>query len=108
MCGPIFLAIIPGLVDDFWTFITHIPTYTRILPKWFNPEAYRVRDKVIAAVKNWLRFAFEKSGLSKPDDPIWDPYWGAKIMKERFTYAHKMSGMTTDARASEDLAIIFA
>ena len=108
MCGPNLLAINPDLLEDFWTFIGYIPIYTRALPRWFNPDAYRVRDKVIAAIKNWHQFAFEKSGLSKPDDAIWDSYWGAKIMKERYTYSHKMSGMTADARAAEDLAIIFA
>ena len=108
MCGPYFLSLNPGLNDDFWDFIGNLPVYLRGHPRWWNPKAFAIRQRVLEAVKRWHKHAFEHSGLAKVDDEMWDPYWGAKIMKERYTYADKMEAMSLDARASEDLAIIFA
>ena len=108
LCGPNFLALTPTLNDDFWKFAAFLPSYLRGLPRWWNPKAYTVRDKVLEGIKRWYRHALEQSGLAQDEDEIWDPHWGAKIMKVRYTYADKMEPMSYAARASKDLALIFA
>lgn len=108
LCGPNILSLTPSLNDDFWSFIALLPFYLRGLPRWWNPEAYALREKVLEGIKRWHSHAYEHSGLAKDDDDVWDPQWGAKIMKVRYTYADKMEPMSYDARASEDLALIFA
>ena len=108
LMGPSFLRLSPSLNDDFWDFVECLPVYMRGMPRIFNPEAHQRRERVLEGVKRYHRHAAQHAGLAKPGDPIWDEHWGAKIMKERYTYSDNMKAITLDARASEDLTLIFA
>ena len=112
LCGPHFLSLNPGLVEDYWDYVYALPALFKGLPRWLDPEPYRKRDKVLNAVKRWHRFAREHSDHTKcgTDDPEWDEYWGSKYMKVRHTYAQGIEGFrgNDDAIAIEDLTLIFA
>ncbi|KAI5200836.1 cytochrome P450, partial [Aureobasidium subglaciale] len=109
MCGPHFERLSPTSADDFWEYMRFIPVYGKGLPRWTNRAAYRARDRVLGAIMRWHSHAVEHAGCEpRADDSIWDEYWGAKIMKERYAYATKTEHLSAEAKASEDLAMIFA
>ena len=110
MCGEYILRLNPTLVEDFWAFDQSVGTLLKGLPRWMCPREYAARDKLLASVKKWHAFAHQHSDCTKTDaeDPDWDPYFGHKIVKERQKYSMKMEAMDADARASEDMGLIFA
>ena len=58
--------------------------------------------------KRWHKHALEHSPLDNEIEVRWDEYWGCKMMKDRYAYASKTSGMTVDSMASEDLGLLHA
>ena len=108
MCGPYLCSLNPTFVDDFNDYIAYLPVYASAIPRWMSPKAYAVRDKLLAAYKRWHRFALEKSPLDDGSNETWEPYWGTRLVKERFMYSSKMAKMTPSACAAEDLGLLFA
>lgn len=108
--GPSLLSLNPSFERDFWDFVNVTPTLMKGLPRWVIPNVYRARDKVLAAVKNWHRFARRHSAYrkNKPHDPAWDEYWGSAWIKERQQFGQESGEMDEDAMASEDMGLIFA
>ena len=107
--GSFFLSLNPTLTEDFWAFDRSVPTLLKGLPYWLSPRAYKARDKMLKAVKKWHAFAIEHSDFCRigPDDPDWDPYFGAKYVKARQKFLHEVEVMNADGRASEDLGLLF-
>lgn len=110
MCGSHIFRINPNLVEDFWTFESQVPTLVCGLPEWMTPKACKVRRKLLDGIKAWHAFAHEHSDCSKiqPEDPDWDPYFGIQLVKARQYHNLRMDSMDADARASEDLGLLFA
>ncbi|KAL9015329.1 MAG: hypothetical protein Q9173_000057 [Seirophora scorigena] len=110
LTGKYFLAQYPEIVEDFWEFDRSVPTLIKGLPQWLTPRPYRVRQRLLDAVKSWHRIARENSDFTKdgPEDPEWDPYWGSKLMRARQSYSSGVHFMNEDALAAEDLGLIFA
>ena len=109
LCGPHLLQLNPTFIDDFWEYIRDIPVLYKGFPRWLNPKAHRARDRCLAAIKKWHIYAWEHTDRSQDDDNIsWEQYFGARIMRTRYTYARKMDATSDESRAAEDLAMIFA
>ncbi len=110
LCGPHLLSQSPTFVEDFWQFVTDVPTLIKGLPRWMSPAPYRTRQRLLDAVKKWHQYASEHSNFSKtgPNDPEWEPYFGSKLVRARQEYSSKMPWMNKDALAAEDLGLIFA
>ena len=109
LCGSYMFELNPTFNEDFWEYIRHIPTLYKGLPRWWNPKAHRARDKCLAAIKKWHLHAWSHVDHSRDDDSVaWEPYFGARIMRTRYTYAKKMEATTDESRAAEDLGMIFA
>ncbi|KAL9608752.1 MAG: hypothetical protein Q9167_006424 [Letrouitia subvulpina] len=110
LAGKFLLGQYSGFVDDFWEFDRSVPTLIKKLPRWLSPRPYRVRQRLLDAIKNWHKLAREHSDFTKvgPEDPEWDPYWGSKLMRARQDYSKGMHFMNEDALAAEDLGLIFA
>ena len=110
LCGKYLLTQNPGFVDDFWEFDRSVPTLFKGLPRWLTPKPYKVRQRLLDAIKDWHRYAREHSDFTKtgPEDEEWDPYWGSKLMRARQHYTNEMHFMNADALAAEDLGLIFA
>lgn len=108
--GSKILEMHPTLVEDFWTFDRNVPKFLRCMPRWLIPSAYRNRDTLLQKIKEWHAYAHEHSDCKRlgPGDQEWDQYFGHKIIKARQEYAMKMKPMTAEARASEDLGLMFA
>lgn len=110
LMGSEVLELNPSLLDDFWTFDSNVPLFLRCLPRWLIPSAYKDRDRLLASVKKWHAHANEHSDITKlgAGDPEWDPYFGSKLMRARQEYMLRMKPMNADARASEDMGLMFA
>lgn len=108
LCGEYIFSLNPTFVDDFWSFIDGLGTFFKGVPRWWNSKPYEARDRALAAIKKYHLHAWEKTNHGELDMGDFDPYFGAKIVKTRYTFMRAMDGMTDDARAAEDLALIFA
>lgn len=110
LCGRYLLNQYPGFVDDFWEFDRSVPTLFKGPPRWLTPRPYRVRQRLLNAIKNWHRLAREHSDFTKtgPEDEEWEPYWGSKLMRARQDYTSGMHFMNADALAAEDLGLLSA
>ena len=100
------LSLNPTFVEDFREFDRSIsmPMFVMGFPRWLCPTAYKARDRVLQGLKNWHKFAHERSDCTElgSDDGDWDPYFGSRFMKERQSYCMRMDPMNADAVAAED------
>ena len=110
LCGSHLLCQSPRFVEDFWEYVSTIPTLFKRLPRWLSPRPYRVRGRLLDAIKKWHKMAHEHSDCTKtgPSDPEWEPYFGSKLMRARQEYSRGMEFLDADALAAEDLGLIFA
>ncbi|MCJ1468680.1 hypothetical protein MMC07_007309 [Pseudocyphellaria aurata] len=110
LCGSSILSLHPTFTEDFWAFMSCIPTLLKGFPRWLSPVAYKKRDKMLMMIKEWHTFANAHSDFTKTgaDDPEWDPYLGTKYVKARQSMFHGIGMMNADGRASEDLGFLFA
>lgn len=110
MMGSKIFEMAPTIVEDFWSFDYNVPSFLRRVPRWLIPSAYKSRDRLLSAVKKWHAHAHQHYDCSKigPNDPDWEPNFGSKLVRARQDYALKMPPMNADARASEDLGLLFA
>ncbi len=61
MMGSQILKMHPGIVDDFWEFDRQIANYSRGLPRWMIPSAYKTRDRLLTNIKAWNTVAKSES-----------------------------------------------
>ena len=110
MCGKHILRLNPTFIEDFWAFDRSVGTLLKGLPRWLCPRQYSARDKILSGIKKWHAFAHMHSDCNRTasNDPDWEPFFGHKLVRERQKYSMKMDAMDADARASEDLGLIFA
>lgn len=110
LMGSKILELNPEIVEDFWTFDKNVPLFIRCLPRWLVPGPYRSRNRLLASIKKWHAYAHENydSGEHGVQDLEWEPYFGSRLVRARQEYSLRMKPMVADARASEDLGLMFA
>ena len=57
MCGQHLLTQSPTFVDDFWEFADSVSKLIKGLPRWVSPRPYRVRGRLLDAIKRWRNLA---------------------------------------------------
>lgn len=87
LCGKGLLKRHPDFLPAFWTFCDNLPTYMKGTPKFLAPQAYKAKQKVVEAVRDWQLWASEhfdptSTPLNEDGD---DPFWGSKFFRERFS-----------------------
>lgn len=110
LMGSEILRLNPDIVKSIWTFDANVPKFLKHLPGWLIPAAYRSRRRLLSAIKKWHAHAHRYSDCNKigTQDPDWEPYFGSKLIRARQAYSLKMKPMNADARASEDMGLMFA
>lgn len=108
LMGSRILEIYPDIVEDFWKFEHQVANYSRGLPRWVIPSAYKTRDRLLANIKAWSQLANRKSDYTQhgEEGPEWDEFFGTKFIKAREDYLRKY-GMDDGAIASEHLGLLF-
>lgn len=71
MMGTEIFEQYPTLVEDFWEFERNVGNYTRLVPRWWIPKAYEVRDRLLKNISKWTNYAHSMTDCSKtdPEDP---------------------------------------
>lgn len=107
MFGTYILSLNPTLIEDFFAWSAKIGTLFLAIPPWLDPNAYRLRSKVLNAIKRWQKYAHEHFDCNK-EDIEWEPYFGSKFSRARQTQFLKWEQMDAASRAAEDLGIMWA
>ncbi|KAL9616026.1 MAG: hypothetical protein Q9160_009052 [Pyrenula sp. 1 TL-2023] len=107
--GPSIFEQYPTLVEDFWDFDSNIATYSQQIPRFWKPEAYKIRDRLLEKIDLWRQFVHSKSDCSKTgtEDPDYDDYLGSKWMRAREYDYMRLPGTDRNSAASAVLGLIF-
>ena len=109
MCGTSICSLIPCIADDLWTYDSAIPDLIKGLPRWWVPDSYAKRDRMLQNIKRWhvlARERFDETQIGSDRD--WDPHFGSEFIRSRQKTFSKMDGMDEDAVAASDLGAIWA
>ncbi|KAF2627925.1 hypothetical protein BU25DRAFT_448372 [Macroventuria anomochaeta] len=112
MFGKQLFDIGPNMCDRFWNFEEGIPEVAKGLPRFIYPKQYKVRDVCLETFWKWQRDLDERRHLD-PDTAhelakkYFNDFFGSGIIKKRHSAFAKMEVMGADARASEDLALLW-
>ena len=112
ICGSLLTHLNPDFSREFSEYDQAMPGLLKGLPRWMNPHAYQVRDKLISSIKQWHAFAREQAQERLIDlNEDADPYWGSAFIRERQgpqgIFA-SIDGFDEDACAASDLGFIWA
>ncbi|KAM3066348.1 hypothetical protein ACMFMG_003143 [Clarireedia jacksonii] len=109
MCGPHLFELNPTFTDDFWEFDIKVGGLIKGLPRFLIPSSYRIRDKLIEEIMDWHRFA--EAHIDRTDEELekklWEPYYGAKLVRDRARELSQIRGYNDRARAANDLGLIW-
>ncbi|RYC55256.1 hypothetical protein CHU98_g10948 [Xylaria longipes] len=110
LAGLEIFNVYPDIIEDLIVFQSHVPDMLYRMPRWLIPRAHQARKRLLGGIRRWHEYASQQSDIHKvaPDDPDWEPFFGTKLIKARQIYARKIAEMTSEARAAEDLGLIFA
>lgn len=110
LCGPYLFELNPSIVEDFWEFDRNMPNLFKNIPRWMIPNAYRVRDKVLAEIKKWHLYSRERCDVKDEEirEVEWEPYFGSKYTRERQRLLGAIDGHDDDALVANDLAMLWA
>lgn len=106
--GPILRCINPDLVQDLRAYDSFIPNLSRGFPRWVNPKAYAVRDKLFTSILQWhavARAQFKESTVDEEGDT--DPYWGSFFIRDRQQIFNAVDGFDHRAHAASDMGLIW-
>lgn len=106
--GTCIFSVNPTFAEDFWNFSRCIGTLFMGLPRWLNPGARRIRNKMVENMKRWQKYAREHCDISTLGDVEWEPCYGSKFNRERQNYKTQRGIIDETARAAEDLAFTWA
>lgn len=107
--GSHILEVYPDLCADFWDFDAHVLTMFFRVPKFLNPTAYRVREKMLKRLTQWQE-QMHKECDGNPVDPDgdidWEPIYGSRATRARQRY-YASRGLNIKTRASIDFLYLF-
>ncbi|KAI9706642.1 MAG: hypothetical protein M1836_003651 [Candelina mexicana] len=107
--GSALLSLHPNFVQDLWDFDGVVMSLAKRLPIFCVPRTYRLRRKLLQCIKRWHTYARTHSAghesVGNQDD---DPYWGCKMIRDRYMALCGTEGQDHDSVASTDLAFIWS
>jgi hypothetical protein len=108
MFGKLIFEVNPNFCRQFWIFEAGVPELAKGLPRWLIRRHYKARDACIASVAKW-QTALEQRRRDKCNSFMneYDDVFGSEIVKRRHDAFSRIEIMGPDARASEDLALIW-
>ncbi|PGH03085.1 hypothetical protein GX51_04272 [Blastomyces parvus] len=95
--------------EDLWEFDSLALTLTTNLPDIFRPEAAASRSTMISVLERWEEEASKHRKFEEveSEDPAWDEYWGARLMRQRHrTFLN--NGISKRGRAVFHLGVLWA
>ncbi|KAM0806077.1 hypothetical protein BDR22DRAFT_883817 [Usnea florida] len=92
--GPQIIAQKPTFVADLFKYDSAMPALSKGLPRFMDPGAYAIRDRMLFMIKRWYSYAREH----------FDEGLGSEHMRYRQKVLCKVDDFDDDAIASSDLA----
>ena len=108
MCGPILFHQNPAFGDDFWNLDHDILYFFKSYPKWLAPSAHRNRAKLLKNVKDWHAAAHRNFEESHIESDGHDRFFGSPLMRIRQEYLSRIDALDAEAKASQDLGLLWA
>lgn len=112
MFGKGLFQVDPDFCDHFWRFEEGMPELAKGLPRLIYPKQYKARDVCLETLRRWQSKLDEQrtrnlETLCEQSTEDYDDFFGSAIVKRRHSAFAKMEVMGLDARASEDLALLW-
>jgi hypothetical protein len=106
--GEHLLRLSPDLANDFWEYDDNIQFFALGMPKWWNPDAVKARDRCAEAMRRWRQHAMNNEDKGIPDNASWNPVWGLGAIKRRNTLLDATEGLfDEEGRMAIDLALLW-
>lgn len=107
--GSEIIAQNPDLVYDLWEYDKVIISLAKRIPKFWLPEAYKLRDKLVLCVKRWHQSVRRQTKIEPGCcNSSFDDIWGSKMIRERYELLTSVKGQDPDSVASTDLGLLWA
>ncbi|KAK0649783.1 cytochrome P450, partial [Cercophora newfieldiana] len=92
------------LLDAFWAYDSIVMRLLYSLPKWLDPEPWRIRARASDLCLDWLQNDFDAVAepLSEENDVDWHPVMGNRFMRESLVW-YKKEGLCDTSRAGQVL-----
>ena len=108
MFGSTLLSQNPDFIQDLWDFDGVVMSLAKRLPIICAPRTYWLRRKLLQYIKRWHTYARTHSaGYERVGDQDGDPYWGCKMIRDRYVTLRDAENQDHDSIASTDLAFIW-
>ena len=104
--GTAILDMNPSLANDFWQYDSGFLARFYGIPKFLDPIAWKVRDDLLDKTERWVERVLEVSDGHIPEEQVWEPLLGSRIMRARHRFYHQR-GMSARGRAAFDLGFLF-
>lgn len=107
--GPTLLSLSPGFVEDLWKLDADLPVFSRGLPSFLAPGAYKNREGLIEQIQLWYGHArahFDESMIDKDGDG--DPIWGSGMIRDRQRGLLQVLNQDDEGLATLDLGLAWA
>ena len=110
MFGQHLIRCNPSLCEDFLEFDAAVPDLAKGWPEWMIPKAYKARDRCLEAIKKHHLFLNQHPKDMIPDGRVagYADLYGAELIRCRHDMWSKMNGIDANARAAEDLGMMWA
>lgn len=104
--GTKILEMNPDLAEQYWHYDAGFLPRFYGLPKWVKPEAYVGVEEIISRTERWVKHILEQCDQSPPEEPEWEPMFGAKLVRARHRF-YEREGVTLRGKAAFDLGLLF-
>lgn len=108
MFGTHILRLNPNFAEEFWEFDRNIGSLFMGVPRWFKPQAHRAREKILERIKTWVIYTKKNCDIENVKDLDWEPFYGSRFNRERQGVLTMRGILDETARASDNLAFIWA
>ena len=99
----------PGFLRDLWAYDKVVMSLAKRLPVYWMPQAYRLRKKLLLAIKKWHALARMNSDKAKntPDEEA-ASLWGSEMIQDRYKMLLSIENQDNNSVASTDLGLLWA
>ncbi|KAK5055368.1 hypothetical protein LTR84_013118 [Exophiala bonariae] len=104
--GSKILEMNPKLAEHYWHYDSGFLPRFYGLPKLLKPEAYLHMEELLSQTERWVQDNLDKYDRNPPEEPEWEPDFGAKIVRARHRLFERV-GLTLRGRAAFDLGLLF-
>ncbi|KAK8200993.1 hypothetical protein M8818_006313 [Zalaria obscura] len=103
LCGSNLLRKYPDFGTDYWLWDENVLALLFGTPRLFAPNVYKARDALLDRLEDWLVEGYSADDDS--DDPEWEPFFGAKVMRRRHAF-YEQQNLSLRAQAGFDLIFL--